>query len=157
MRAGPRLTPADVARVGGKLRKYADGVKVVLLTDANCASACLNVADAVRMVPGMRHFGKVTRADSAYLDAALERLPGANKVMLPLKFWRNSLRANNEALAPKMVFDVDMADDKAFEALTLALHLAQVLDVHMTVRANVDALDATRHGPDELEREPIAK
>lgn len=119
--SGPRLTRDDIARHGGKLRRFSGGVRIALVTDGNCASACLDFADMVRMVPGMKHVGQTTAYDSVYIDVGVQDLPSGNALMVPLKVWRNRLRANNEALVPDTIFDVDMSDDQAVYDATLAV------------------------------------
>lgn len=115
---GYRVTSADVERLHGKLRHY--GGKVALLTDYNCASACLDFADLVRQVPHTVHIGQTTSADSVYIDTGDVKLPSGNHLVIPLKVWRNRLRDNNETLVPDVHLDVDMSDDAAVYAAALA-------------------------------------
>jgi len=117
---GPRVTRDDLVRHGGKLGRFSAGVRVALVTDSNCASACLDFADLVRMVPGMKHVGQTTSYDSVYIDVGVQALPSGNTLMVPLKVWRNRLRANNEALVPDTIFELDMSDDQAVYDATLA-------------------------------------
>jgi hypothetical protein len=119
--SGPRLTREDISRHGGKLRRFGSDVRIALVTDSNCASACLNFADVVRMVPGMKHVGQKTAYDSVYIDVGFQDLPSGNALVVPLKVWRNRLRGNNEALVPDSIFDIDMRDDEAVYAATLAV------------------------------------
>jgi hypothetical protein len=118
---GPRVSVLDVARHHGKLRAYPDGVTVALVTDAACASACLDFADTVRMVPGARHLGRTTSADTVYIDVGWTALPSGNKLILPLKVWRNRLRGNNQPWIPDTVLKVEMNDDAAVEAATIGV------------------------------------
>lgn len=115
---GYRLTRAEVQRRNGRLRRFAG--TVALLTDARCASACLDFADQVRLIPGSIHLGQTTSADTVYIDVGLVKLPSGNRLVLPLKVWRNRVRGNNEALVPDLTFDVNMEDDPAVYAATLA-------------------------------------
>lgn len=116
--AGYLVTRADIAKRGGKLRRHQGAV--ALLTDAACASACLDFADLVLSVPGAVHIGRDTSADSVYIDTGRATLPSGNVLVMPQKVWRNRLRGNNEALAPAIVLKADMADDAAVRAETLA-------------------------------------
>lgn len=115
---GRMVTRAEIARRGGKLRRYSG--PVALLTDAGCASACLDFADLVLSVPGALHLGRTTGSDSVYIDTGRATLPSGNVLVLPQKVWRNRLRGNNEALVPDIVLKADLNDDAAVRAETLA-------------------------------------
>lgn len=106
-----RMTQADVAKRGGHLRRF-NGT-LALVTDQNCASACLDFADLVRTVPGSVHLGQTTSADTVYLEKGQVKLPSGNLLFLPLKVWRNRLRGNNEPWVPQMPLAVDMKDTSA--------------------------------------------
>lgn len=108
---GPRLDQAEMQRRNARLARF-DG-PIALVTDDSCASACLDFADIVLRVPGAIHLGQVTQADSVYIDAALPRLPSGNKLMIPLKVWRNRVRGNNEPLIPDVLLDLDALDEGA--------------------------------------------
>lgn len=117
--AGYRITPADIAARGGHLRRF-DGA-TALITDHNCASACLDFADLVRSVPGSVHLGQTTSVDAVYIDGAgRAKLPSGNVLVLPLKVWRNRLRGNNEPWVPHVPLAVDMRDDDAVRQAVLA-------------------------------------
>jgi hypothetical protein len=115
---GPLVTRAEVARRNGKLQRFTG--TVALLTDAKCASACLDFADLVLSVPGAIHLGRATSADSLYIDVGRASLPSGNVLVLPQKVWRNRLRGNNEVLTPSLLLKADMDDDAAVRAETLA-------------------------------------
>lgn len=115
---GYLVTRADVLRRNGKLRRF-DG-KVALLTDSNCASACLDFADLVRQVPGSLHVGQTTSSDTVYIDMGYAELPSGNLLFMPLKVWRNRIRGNNEKLVPDAILKVDFGDDSAVYEATLA-------------------------------------
>lgn len=102
--AGRRITRADVAARGGRLRRF-DG-QVVLLTDSDCVSACLDFADVVLRVPGVVHVGETTGADSLYMVGSRSRLPSGNGLALPVKVWRGRLRGNDESLVPDVPVDL---------------------------------------------------
>jgi hypothetical protein len=106
---GPLLTRAEMTRRHARPKEFSGSV--ILLTDATCASACLDMADIVRSVPGALHVGRTTSADTLYIDIAYVRLPSGNAMTLPLKVWRNRPRANNEALVPDHMLEMDMTDD----------------------------------------------
>ncbi|RQP25796.1 S41 family peptidase [Piscinibacter terrae] len=115
---GYRITRQDVVSRHGRLRRFTG--PVVLVTDGGCVSACLDMADKVRLVPGAVHIGRTTGADSVYIDVAWIALPSGNQLMLPLKVWRNRVRGNNEPLVPDIPIDGDIDDDAAVHRAALA-------------------------------------
>jgi hypothetical protein len=112
-----RITPADIVARGGHLRRFNGAV--ALVTDHNCASACLDFADLVRSVPRSVHLGETTSADAVYIDTGRVKLPSGNSLVVPLKVWRNRLRGNNEPWVPKFPLTVDMNDDDAVRGAVL--------------------------------------
>jgi uncharacterized protein YceK len=114
-----RVDRAEVRRRHGKLKRF-DG-PVALLTDNHCASACLDFADQVLLVPGSVHVGEETSADSVYIDTGRARLPSGNILIVPLKVWRNRLRGNNQTLVPDAPIDLPTVDEAAIRAKTLAV------------------------------------
>jgi hypothetical protein len=115
---GPRVTRADVVARGGKLRRFAG--KIALLTDSNCASACLDFADTVLKVPGAIHVGGKTRADTTYIDVGSIELPSGNRLVFPLKVWRNRVRGNNEQLTPDVPMNLDAMTEEMIYAKTVS-------------------------------------
>jgi hypothetical protein len=126
----PRLTRADIMARGGKLRRF-DG-PVALVTDDDCASACLDFADAVLRIPGAVHVGRTTSSDTVYLEQGRAALPSGNQLFMPIKVWRNRVRGDSEALVPDVV--VDIADDAAVRAATLKALAVSRLPRESTVR-----------------------
>ena len=116
---GYRVDRKEIVQRHGKLRSFSG--QVVLVTDSHCASACLDFADLVRLVPGAVHVGKTTSADSVYIDIGWVNMPSGNGLIMPLKVWRNRLRGNNEPLVPDVSFDCDMDDDTCVQTKTLAV------------------------------------
>lgn len=114
-----RITQADIARRGGHLRRF-DGT-LVLVTDQECASACLDFADLVRSVPASVHMGQTTSADTVYLERGSQKLPSGNLLFMPLKVWRNRLRGNNEPWVPQVPLTVDMSDTAAVRSAVLGV------------------------------------
>ena len=106
-----RVTREEVTKRGGRLRRFSG--RLAVLTDSNCASACLDFVDQVKLVPGALHLGATTSADSVYIDVGQVDLPSGNSLVIPLKVWRNRLRADNEPLIPDRVFPGDLNDDQA--------------------------------------------
>ena len=114
---GFRLDRNEMIKRHGHLRRFSG--PVVLVTDEQCVSACLDFADLVRNVPGSVHAGHTTGSDSVYIDIGIATAPTGNHLILPLKVWRNRLRGNNEAWIPDVPFDCDMHDDALVRQKTL--------------------------------------
>ncbi|MDB5816608.1 MAG: peptidase [Rhizobacter sp.] len=89
--------------------------RIVLVTDAQCTSACLDFVDLVLGVPEVIHVGAPTSADTRYLDGTDVRLPSGLTMMIPLKVWRGRARGDNEPRVPKYVFRGDMWNTPAIE------------------------------------------
>lgn len=102
---GYSWTREDVIARGGHLQR--DGVEVALVTDRACASACLDFADSVMLVPGAIHLGETTSADSVYMVGSDSVLPSGNLLTMPIKVWRNRRRGNNEPYIPDVPLQLD--------------------------------------------------
>ncbi|HSR51689.1 MAG TPA: S41 family peptidase [Acidobacteriota bacterium] len=90
--------------------------QVVLLTDGRCASACLDFADEVLLMPGVMHAGFPTSADTLYMDVRSVRLPSDNgRLVIPLKVYRNRRRGNNQPYVPQLRFEGDLSDTQALQ------------------------------------------
>lgn len=107
----------EAQRRHARLREF--GGQVVLLTDGVCVSACLDFADRVRAVPGSLHLGETTDFDSVYIDVGLLKLPSGNFLRLPLKVWRNRLRANDQPWIPEIPLRVTGRSDADVQAEVL--------------------------------------
>jgi hypothetical protein len=116
---GPRITRAEVAQRHGRMKRF-DGT-VAVIADATCASACLDFVDQVRLLPNSIQLGQTTSSDTVYLESAGRVvLPSGNHLVMPLKVWRNRARGDGEPLVPDVPLRVDMRDDAAVRAATLA-------------------------------------
>jgi hypothetical protein len=113
----PRLTRAEIASRHGRLRRFNGTVAVI--TDGNCASACLDFVDQVRLIPGSVQLGQATASDTVYLERAPVQLPSGNLLAMPMKVWRNRVRGDGEVLVPDIPLNVDLHDDKAVRATAL--------------------------------------
>jgi hypothetical protein len=77
--------------------------RIYLFTDGACASACLDFADLLRRLPGVRHAGLSTSADAIYIDNTYTRLPsGLAGLGYSMKVFRNRVRGNNEWYEPQV-------------------------------------------------------
>lgn len=91
-----------------------------MLTDGNCASACLDFADLVLSVADAIHIGEETSADSVYIDVDFVNLASGNGIVMPFKVWRNRLRGNNETLMPSAPLDLDALDEPTIRLRVIA-------------------------------------
>ena len=98
-----------------------------LVTDAYCASACLDFVDAVLRVPGVVHFGLPTSADTNYMDMTQLKLPSGLLMWMPLKIHRNRSRGSNQPHIPQFLYEDDICDTKALQKWVLQTMLRQSL------------------------------
>lgn len=117
---GPDVLVSDAGLWDRAASPPADGPpytgRVVLVTDRNCASACLNFADLVRAVPGALHVGEPTSADTQYMDVTFVTLPSGLRMMVPQKQWMNRPRGSNRPHVPHHRYDGDIRDTAALRA-----------------------------------------
>ena len=95
--------------------------KLVLVTDANCMSACLDFVSEALQIPGIVHVGSPTRTDTPYTEAASKALSPNVMLRVPLKVWKNHGRQDKEGqpYVPQFVFDGNLADTAAVQAWVL--------------------------------------
>jgi hypothetical protein len=115
---GPRLTRAEIVTRHGRLRRL-DG-PVAVITDGNCASACLDFVDQVRLIPDSVQLGRETSSDTLYLEQVPVTLPSGNLLFMPMKVWRNRVRGDGEVLVPDIPLNVDMQNDQAVRTAAMA-------------------------------------
>ena len=97
------------------------GGPVFLITDAGCASACLDAVDLWRAL-GAVHVGQTTSADTVYMDIKVRGLPsGLGEIVVPMKVYRGRRRGSNQPVAPIHAFAGDIADTSALERWIAAL------------------------------------
>jgi hypothetical protein len=104
--------------------------RVVLVTDSDCSSACLDFVDMVRAVPGLLHVGLPTSGDTNYLEVAPVILPSGVVMRVPLKVWTGRARGVNEPVLPTHRFPGDIRDTSS-----LRTWLDQVLRTEPAPRA----------------------
>ncbi len=109
---------AEATRRHAHLRKAVG--RLAVLTDDGCASACLDMVDEVRRVPGALQVGETTSADAVYIDIGFVEMPSGNRLILPLKVWRNRVRGNNEAWVPDVALDLRRMAEAEIRAAALA-------------------------------------
>ncbi|WP_380939132.1 S41 family peptidase [Sphingomonas floccifaciens] len=94
---------------------------VYVLTDAACASACLDAVDLWKRL-GAVQVGQETNADTLYMELRDDALPsGLATVYMPMKVWRGRPRGSNVPAIPKYRFKGDMRDTAALQAWTATL------------------------------------
>jgi hypothetical protein len=96
--------------------------RVILLTDEQCASACLDFADALLPMPGVVHAGRQTSADAVYMDIRAVAIPsGLGHFVFGQKVDRNRPRGHNEPYDPHHRYPGDISDTPAVAVWLLEL------------------------------------
>lgn len=96
----PQSLAATKADIKAELNPSLTSARVILLTDAVCASACLDFADFLLPL-GALHVGQPTFADTVYMDIRTVELPSKlGSLSIPQKVYRNRPRGHNEPYIP---------------------------------------------------------
>ena len=83
-----------------------------MLSNGSCGSSCLNFADTVLMVPGVKLVGTATSADGVYMDVRSVDLPsGVGAVTFAQKVERGGGRAALEYYPPDIAYDGPWSDE----------------------------------------------
>lgn len=100
------------ARSGGLTQQRPKGgespfpAKVYFLSNGSCGSSCLNFADRVLMVPGVKLIGSATSGDGAYMEVRSEVLPSKlAEFTFPQKVERGGGRGSLEAYQADVAYD----------------------------------------------------
>jgi len=94
---------------------------IFVVTDALCASACLDAAE-LWVHLGAIQVGGETSADTLYLDAREDALPsGQARLSLPMKVYRGRARGANEPLHPRHRPGFALTDTTALERWIMTL------------------------------------
>jgi hypothetical protein len=121
-----RFGSCKPSRSGGWSKQRPQGpspfpAKVYMLSDGNCGSSCLNFADEVLMVPGVKLIGSSTSADGALMEVRDVKLPSTFSGMtIPQKVERGAGRAPMEAYAADVAYD-GLWSDEAVRAWVMGL------------------------------------
>ncbi|WP_186645644.1 S41 family peptidase [Fluviispira vulneris] len=95
---------------------------IVLLTDARCASACLDFADEIYSLPNVKHVGQITGSDTQYMDISITNLKsGLAELIYPMKVYRNRKRKADESYLPQYVYDGDIWETEKLKSWILSL------------------------------------
>ncbi|MGE0742962.1 MAG: S41 family peptidase [Hyphomonadaceae bacterium] len=99
--------------------------QVYMLSNGTCGSSCLNFADTVLFVPGVRLIGAPTSGDGPYMEVRNVPLPsGLAQLTIPQKVWRGMPRGALEAYQPDIAYD-GAWDDASVGAWAMGLIAAQ--------------------------------
>jgi hypothetical protein len=91
--------------------------KVFALTDAGCASACLDFLDLLERIGGVERVGATTSADTLYIDNRNVPLPSAlGSLGVSMKVYRDRARGNNQAYVPQHRWSGRMDQTEELEA-----------------------------------------
>lgn len=94
---------------------------VYLLSNGTCGSSCLDFADTVLFVPGVRLIGSATSGDGPYMETRSITLPsGRASLTFPQKVWRGMPRGALEAYEPDDAYN-GAWDDASVRAWVMGL------------------------------------
>lgn len=96
--------------------------RALVITDRYCVSSCLDFMDLLKQIPGLRHWGEPTNADTVYTEVAdmwHEYHKEAYSFIVPVKQWSARPRKDNEPYIPDVIFDGNIFDDAAVEEQVL--------------------------------------
>jgi hypothetical protein len=117
---------ADTSPGGGMTLKRPRGespfpAKVYFLSNGSCGSSCLNFADRVLFVPGVKLIGLATSADGLLMEVRNETLPsGLARIVIPQKVARGRGRGSLEVYLPDIAYEGSW-EDAAVRKWVLAL------------------------------------
>ena len=104
-------------RSGGLTKQRPKGespfpARVYFLSNGSCGSSCLNFADRVLMVPGVKVIGSATSGDGLYMEVREEKLPsGLSLIAFPQKVERGGGRGSLEAYEADIAYDGSWSDE----------------------------------------------
>jgi len=91
-----------------------------LITDSDCVSSCLDFADAVRRLPGVKHLGQTTNADTLFMEVRHVELPSKLGVLVvSQKVYRNRLRGHNQPWVPHLEYEGQIGDTETLRPWVL--------------------------------------
>ena len=94
--------------------------RAVLITDSDCVSSCLDFADAVRRLPGVKHLGQTTNADTLFMEVRHVELPSKLGVLVvSQKVYRNRLRGHNQPWVPHLEYEGQIGDTETLRPWVL--------------------------------------
>jgi hypothetical protein len=98
---------------------------VYFLSNGSCGSSCLNFADQVLFVPGVKLIGSATSGDGMLMDVRAEVLPsGLARLVFPQKIARGRGRGNLEVYQPDATY-TGVWDDGKVRDWVMALVMSE--------------------------------
>ncbi len=84
-----------------------------VITDGDCASACLDAVDIFKLYSNTILVGSPTASDSTYMEVRTDPLPsGFGATIIPMKIWVNRPRGNGQFYTPDIVInDLEWTSD----------------------------------------------
>lgn len=118
----PDDEPSEPQAPETSLARLPLGERVILLTDGWCASACLDFADLLLAIPGVRHAGAPTYADAVYIDNRGTMLPSRiGWFTFSMKVYRDRPRGNNQPYVPSLRYTGAQWDTAALQQWLLSV------------------------------------
>ncbi len=110
-----KLAELDVQKSHGNKIQFSG--KIFVLTDMYCASACLSVLDAIKLIPGVVHAGQETSADAVFMQSTVPTALSDPMIQFsfPVLRIRNRSRGNNSPVVPQILFDGDISNSTLIE------------------------------------------
>lgn len=104
-----------------KSNKSPVNAKVFVITDEMCFSACLSFMDTLIHIPGTTHIGRVTSADTVFMQTTneLSLLNGDLSLSVPVLRIHNRMRKNNQPYKPKYIYQGDISDSQKLQKWVL--------------------------------------
>lgn len=99
--------------------------RVYVLTDNDCASACLDAVDLLKAL-GAVQVGQETSADTLYMEVRRQPLPSGRVVaVVPMKVYRGRARGNNVTAVPTHEWTGPIGDTAGLQAWIAKLDAAR--------------------------------
>lgn len=123
-----RQGDCDYEPAGGLTRERPDGpppfpARVYFVSNGACGSSCLNFADRVMRVPGVRVIGSDTSGDGAYMEVRDETLPsGGARFTFPQKVYRGMSRGHLEA------YEADILHEGPWDDASVRAFVLEIVD-----------------------------
>lgn len=115
-------TPVTYSGSAALADVWESSIKLVLITDKTCVSACLDFVDLIKLIPNTLQVGEPTDADTAYTEIAYMQSGYAKETfnfVVPVKKWNKRMREDNKPYNPDILYQGEMSNDKALEQWTI--------------------------------------
>lgn len=119
----PSFYQSEISAISEIVPKHASEnwnslTRFVLITDRRCISACLDMVDAMKLIPNLLHLGEPTDADTVYTEVTEVQSSYYYETfnyLVPIKKWNRRFREDNQPYIPDVIYDGDMNDDQALQ------------------------------------------